>query len=333
MDAWMHEIGLSGSPIYPFTFSHPAPCHCLRDHFMNESDKIPGNFKSGYVALIGSPNAGKSTLMNRLLDEKLAIVTPKPQTTRFRVTGIMNGHNYQLILLDTPGLIAPGYLMQKKMMEITRRAISDADLVAAILDGSRLPGHDDILKSWLDPVMKPKLLIVNKIDITPAPVQEDLDDIMNEYKCSEGIRISAKTGEGIDRLIPLFLKHSQTGFPFYPPDQLSHNPERFFVSELIREQLILKYGEEIPYAANVQILDFKERPGKKDFIQAVITVERDSQKAILIGRQGRAIKSLGQDAREAAEKFLGRPVYLELAVRVRKKWRKDSRALREMGFE
>jgi GTP-binding protein Era len=300
---------------------------------MNPSEKTPGNFKSGYVALIGSPNAGKSTLLNRLLDEKLAIVTPKKQTTRFCLLGILNGSDYQLILLDTPGLIAPRYLMQKKMMETTQRAIRDADLVAALFDGSKLPGCDEILKSWLGFITKPKVLVVNKMDIMETSASDDLGPLVKAYSCLEGIRLSAKTGEGIDALIPLFLQYIQDGFPFYPVDQLSNEPERFFVSELIREQLTLRYGEEVPYAANVQIVDFKERHGKKDFIQAMITVEKDSQKAIIIGRQGRAIKSLGQGAREAVEEFLHRPVYLELAVRVRKKWRKDSRALREMGFK
>jgi GTP-binding protein Era len=300
---------------------------------MNSSDKIPGNFKSGYVALIGTPNAGKSTLLNRMLDEKLAIVTPKPQTTRFCVPGILNGSDYQLILLDTPGLIAPRYLMQKKMMEITQGAIRDADLVAALLDGSQLPGCDKILKSWLDLITKPKVLIINKIDIIETFAVDDIGQLVKLYSCQEGVRLSARTGEGIDTLLPVLLKYVQGGFPYYPVDQLSSEPERFFVSELIREQLILRYGEEVPYAANVQVVDFKERHGKKDFIQAIITVEKDSQKAIIIGRHGHAIKSLGQESREAAEKLLGRPVYLELSVRVRKKWRKDSRALREMGFE
>lgn len=289
-------------------------------------------FKSGYVAIVGLPNAGKSTLMNSLLKERLAIVTPKPQTTRHQVLGILNHKKYQLILLDTPGLLTPRYLMHQKMMDTCARVIRDADVVLVLADMTRAD-KNELLYRMLLSVDQKKILALNKADLfRTALTDKEIRDKARQYGCREGLVISAKSGQGLDRLIRVLLKYMPAGLPFYPQDQLSDEPERFFVSEIIREQIFMKYGEEIPYAAGVQITQFKERKNRKDYIQAVITVERDSQKAILIGREGQSLKELGVRARQGIERFLSRSVYLELHVRVRKKWRKDPGILKQMGF-
>ena len=300
---------------------------------MNIKKDIDPNFQSGYVAIIGLPNAGKSTLMNSLLKEKLAIVTPKPQTTRHRILGILNDKLYQLILLDTPGLLEPGYLMQEKMMEISRSVIQDADVVLALLDATR-PDSATPLLDILKTVDTPKILVLNKSDLLQKEwTVEEIKEKTTAFSCRDGLVISAKTGESLDVLVSMVLKYIPRGFPFYPSDQLSDEPERFFVSEIIREQVFMKYGEEIPYATAVQIVEFKEREKRKDFIHAVITVERDSQKAILIGKGGKALKQVGTEARHEIEHFLNRSVFLQLDVRVRKKWRKNPQILKQMGFK
>ncbi len=296
-------------------------------------EKSSKEFKSGYVAIAGAPNAGKSTLLNSLVHEKLAIVTPKPQTTRQKVLGIMNDPSYQIILLDSPGLLAPRDLMQEKMMEISRNVMEDADVILLLADSTK--PEDDLTLVQNLPVRQgqSRLLVLNKTDISGIPGPDVLQEKAANYGCLESIAVSAKTGSGLPELVARILHYLPQGFPFYPPDQLSNEPERFFVSEIIREQIFLNYGEEIPYASGVRVVEFKERPGRKDFISALITVERDSQKAIVIGRDGQAIKLAGSKARAEIESFLGRPVYLELNVRVRKKWRKNPGMLRQMGFQ
>ncbi len=290
-------------------------------------------FHSGYVAIIGKPNVGKSTLMNCLLNRKLAIVSPKPQTTRHRILGILNGENYQIILLDTPGMIHPKYPLQQSMVKTAKSTINEADLILMMIDPNSITPEDEEIITLLGETSKPKFLIINKTDTIKKDV---LLPIIDKYQrrdiFKEIVPISALKADGIELLISLILKYISEGKPFYPPDMITDAAERFFVSEIIREQIFLKYGEEIPYSTAVFIETFKERPGRKDYIRAVIYVERDSQKGIIIGKRGEALKRVGIRAREEIERFLGRPVFLELEVSVSKRWRKNFEMIKRLGY-
>ncbi|MDZ7332190.1 MAG: GTPase Era [candidate division KSB1 bacterium] len=295
---------------------------------------IGSDFKAGYVALIGPPNVGKSTLMNALLGQKLSIVTPKPQTTRHRVLGIVTGVDHQIIFLDTPGLLIPRYKLQEKMVKAARTAISEADVLLAMIEPEEsISEPNRSMLSELVKHKKPIILAINKIDLIPKDrLLPMIAAYSQAFRLDEIIPISALKLDGLDRLQQLLLKYLPVGLPFYPEDMITDQPERFFVAELIREKIFEKYGEEIPYSTAVTIEEFKEREQGKDYIRAVIYVERDSQKAIIIGRQGMALKQVGQLAREEIELFLGRPVYLELFVKVKEKWRQKETVLRELGF-
>jgi len=289
--------------------------------------------KAGYIAFIGRPNVGKSTLFNALLKQKTAIVTPKPQTTRNRILGIMNGDDYQIICLDTPGLIEPSNPLQKSLLKTSLKTIYDADLVFAIISAEEQNRYDSMVFDYIQKEGTPSLLIINKIDLVKKEVLLPLMDKMYKLQIfDEIVPISALRQEGIDELISIAKEKLPPGHPFYPPDIISSEPERFFVSEIIREQIFLQFTDEIPYATAVSISQFKERPGKKDLISAVITVERESQKRIIIGKNGKSIKKLGMKAREEIEKFLDRPVFLELFIQVRKGWRKNPVKLKELGY-
>ncbi|HDQ00308.1 MAG TPA: GTPase Era [bacterium] len=293
------------------------------------------NFKSGYVALIGKPNVGKSTLMNALLGQQLSIVTAKPQTTRQQVLGILSGDNFQMIFLDTPGLLVPRYKLQDKMVKAAQRAIGEADIILFLVEPEDKIDEfqDQIMREIIINAGKKTLLVINKIDSivrdTILPIIARYD---NNYRLTEIFPISALFGDGVEDVKQSLIKHLPTGMPFYPPDQITDQPERFFVSELIRQKIFENYGEEIPYSTAVTIEDFKEREGAKDFIRANIILERNSQKGILIGKKGAALKKIGKLSREEIERFLGRPVFLELFVKVRHKWRQNESFLREFGY-
>ncbi len=293
----------------------------------------PENFKSGYVAILGRPNVGKSTLLNQLLKMKLSIVTPKPQTTRKKVLGILNGENFQIIFIDTPGIIDPTYNLQKVMMKYVRHAIEDADVVIYMVDASAPHQHFEEVQEHLNGVEKPVVLLLNKIDrVKKDQLLPMIDGYRQIHPFRAIIPISALKGDGLDRVIPELVKLLPEGHPYYPSDYITPEQERFFVAEIIREKIFLLYGEEIPYATHVEIEEFKERPGHKDYIRAVIYVEKNSQKGILIGKQGQALKRVGQLAREEIEVFLGRPVYLELFVKVNEDWRKSDSKIRRLGY-
>ncbi len=297
-----------------------------------ETAKQP--FKTGYVAIIGRPNVGKSTLINHLLNFKVAAVTPKPQTTRHQIRGILNGDRYQIIFLDTPGVLEPKYKLHQAMMRAVERAISEADAILFMIEAAPQPHAEDVayLETHLAPA-PPWFLAINKID---AVKKEELLPLMAHYRRYQALRaiipISALNGDGLDRLTDEIVAVLPEGPPFYDSDQILDHPERFLVAELIREKIFQKYGEEIPYSTTVLVEEFKERPNQKDYIRAVIFVERESQKGILIGKQGAALKRIGQLAREEIELLLGRPVYLELWVKVRERWRQDERMLKEFGY-
>jgi GTP-binding protein Era len=295
-------------------------------------------FKAGYVAILGLPNSGKSTLLNALIGQKLNIVSDKPQTTRRKILGILTDKNYQIIFVDTPGILKPNYLLQERMMEVVEVSAKDADIILLLLDveedfhGEKLL-HQDFINEILANLKAPKILLLNKVDLS---TQEKIVPLIEKHQRTNLFRkvvpISAKHNfnlteiiNSIDELLPEHPK-------YFPDDELTDESERFFVAEIIREKILEQYAEEVPYSCEVLIADFKEREKGKDFIHAYIVVEKDSQKAIIIGKEGKAIKKLGETSRKSIEEFLGREVYLELHVKVKPKWRKDENMLNIFGY-
>ena len=296
------------------------------------------NHKSGFVSIIGLPNAGKSSLLNALLGQKLSIISAKPQTTRKQILGILSKENFQIIFLDTPGIISPSYLLQEKMMDDIKDSIDDSDVIIFLVDVKDDPSADKLLnqefvKKVVNEIKKPKLLIINKVDlIAQNETKELLNRIENQKLFREVIPVSAAVSFNIQRVIDDIITFLPEGPKLFPDDQLTDANERFFVSEIIREKILELYRDEVPYSCEVLIAEFKEREERKDFINAEIVVEKDSQKAIIIGKNGAAIKKLGQTARESIEEFLQREVFLELRVKVRKKWRSDENMLKNFGY-
>jgi len=300
---------------------------------MNAESNPQKSFRVGYAAIVGKPNVGKSTLMNRLLRQKLAIVSPKPQTTRHRILGILNGRDHQVIFLDTPGLMHPKYRLQKNMVKTAQKTMKEADLILMMVEATGVSTNDENVVHMLNSLKAQKFLLVNKVDLVQKNRLLPLIENFQEMALfQEIVPISALRSDGLDLLLSLILKYLPEGEPFYPPDMVSDEPERFFVSEIIREQIFIHYGEEIPYSAAVQIETFEEKPEHKDYIRAIVNVERDSQKGIIIGKGGQTLKKVGIRARENIEQFLGRPVFLELDVRVKKNWRKNDSLIKRMGY-
>ena len=296
------------------------------------------NHKTGYAAILGLPNSGKSTLLNALLGQKLSIITAKPQTTRKKVLGILNEENYQLIFLDTPGILSPAYLLQEKMMEEVKSSLDDADVIVLIIDvaddftGDKLLKQEFVNKSVLIS-KKPKILILNKVDlITQEKVMDLIKHFEKQKLFEEIIPVSASLNFNIQRVKEEIIRFLPEGPKLFPDEQLTDASERFFVSEIIREKILEFYREEIPYSCEVLIAEYKERDAGKDYISAEIVVEKESQKVIIIGKGGAAIKKLGMIAREEIEEFLQRQVFLELRVKVRKKWRSDENLLKSFGY-
>ena len=296
------------------------------------------NHKTGFVAIIGLPNAGKSTLLNTMLGQKLSIITAKPQTTRKRILGILSEENFQIIFLDTPGIISPAYLLQEKMMDDIKNSIDDSDIIVFLIDAKDDPSgykllNQEFVKKTVGEINKSKLLVINKVDLIS---QEQANELIIHYGNTnlfeEVIPVSATLNFNIQRVIEDLLKYIPEGPKLFPEDQLTDANERFFVSEIIREKILELYRDEIPYSCEVLIAEFKEREHNKHYISAKIVVEKDSQKAIIIGKGGTAIKKLGKVARESIEEFLQREVFLELRVKVRKKWRSDENLLKNFGY-
>ena len=294
--------------------------------------------KTGYVVILGLPNSGKSTLLNALLGQKLSIITSKPQTTRKRIRGILSEENYQMIFQDTPGILSASYLLQEKMMEDVKTSLDDADVIIMIIDVKEDPYAENLFaqefcKEFILKSMKPKLLVLNKVDLIQ---QEKVNELIKNFESQkifeEVIPISATANFNVQRVKEEIIRFLPEGPKLFPDDQVTDENERFFVSEIIREKILELYRDEVPYSCEVLIIDFKEREEKKDFISAEIVVEKDSQKAIIIGKGGTAIKKLGQFARESIEEFLQREVFLELRVKVRKKWRSDENLLKSFGY-
>jgi GTP-binding protein Era len=296
-----------------------------------------GEHRAGYVALVGRPNVGKSTLLNRLLDHKLSIVTPAPQTTRQRVLGILSRPSYQIVFFDTPGVLEPRYPLQRRMVAQAMAAVADADVLAVLLE-ARTPLRDRELELAAEIRRRagdrPRVIVLNKIDRIAKPdLLPLIAGIAARDPGTEVVPISALRGDGIDRLEAVFAARLPVHPPFFPEGQLSDRPERFFAAELVREKVFRRYREEVPYGTAVRVTAFADEPERaKVHVKAEIIVERESQKGILIGAGGQALKLVGQEARADIETMIGRPVYLELEVVVRRAWRRDERFLAELGL-
>jgi GTPase len=298
-------------------------------------EAVPADHRSGFVAIVGRPNVGKSTLLNRLLGQKIAIVSPKPQTTRNRITGIRTLPRAQVVFVDTPGLHQPRGKLGEFMAATISQALEEVDGVVFVAEApeSRIALDEGPLAS-LREVRAPILLALNKIDLLPDKrlLLPRLEAWAARHPFRELIPISASTGEGVSRLEAAILALLPAGPAFYPPDQLTDQPETFFVAETIREKIFLLTRQEIPYAAAVRVEELAERESGQLYIRAVIFVEQPSQKAIVIGEGGAMLKRIGQAARRELEAFFGVRVYLELWVQVRRHWRRSEAALRELGY-
>ncbi|NOR24397.1 MAG: GTPase Era [Desulforhopalus sp.] len=291
--------------------------------------------KTGVVALIGPPNVGKSTLLNRLLGQKISIVSPKPQTTRNRILGIMNGENHQIILLDTPGIHRAHSPLNLEMVKIALATLTEVDAIIFMIDTTfPLPEKINVTSEVLEKTKKPVLLLVNKIDLSS---REKLLPILNVYKeffpFQAMIPLSAKTGDGVDILMQEMLPLLPEGPRLYPEDIPTDATERFIASEIVREKIFLLTRQEIPYSTAVTIDSFQEEdPSGLLTIHATIHVEKKSQKGIIIGKQGAMLKKIGQAARHDIVELLGTKIMLKLWVKIRKDWTKDGRFLKELGF-
>jgi len=291
-------------------------------------------FRSGYVAIVGKPNVGKSTLLNSFLGEKLAIVTPKSQTTRNRITGILTEENYQIIFLDTPGIFEPSYRLQRHMVQSALRAASEADVLILMVEAYEPPDEfEKEVFGKIKNIERKAILVLNKIDRVQKDGLLPLIAVYHEqFGFEEIVPISALTGDGVPELLDIIVRALPAGAMYYPEDQLSDLPERFFIAEIIREKVFLQTQQEIPYSTTVQTDEVKERKDGKIYIRATVYVERESQKGIVIGNKGRMLKKIGQLAREEIEKWMDAPVYLDLWVTVKPDWRAKERDLREFGY-
>jgi GTP-binding protein Era len=317
---------------------------------MNQDDRtdllmpedLPPDHRSGFVAVVGKPNVGKSTLMNAYLGQKVAIVSKKPQTTRNRLLGILtlardrgDPADAQIIFVDTPGIHQPLHKLGEYMVETAVRAIPDADLVLFLVDVSRPPGNED--RQIADILRKdsraPLLLVLNKADLLqPEAVSPHIEAYRALGEFDEWLLISALRRDNLDRLLETTIERLPLGPRYYPDEQLTDQQLRFMAAELVREQVLCHLRQEVPYSVAVVVQEFKERSETMTYISANIFVERETQKGIILGHRGAMIKRIGQDARREIEDLLGTKVFLELWVKVRKKWRRDEKELRRLGY-
>ena len=289
--------------------------------------------KAGFVNIVGNPNVGKSTLMNALVGERISITTFKAQTTRHRIMGILNTDDMQIVFSDTPGVLKPNYKLQESMMNFSVSALSDADVLLYVTDVVEKPDkHNDFIEKVRLQTF-PVLLLINKIDLTD---QQTLEKLVEEWKellpQAEIIPISAISKFNIDYVLRRIKELLPDSPPYFEKDSLTDKPARFFVTEIIREKILLYYDKEIPYAVEVVVEQFKEEP-KMIHINAVIYVERESQKGIIIGKQGKALKKVASEARKELERFFNKTIYLETFVKVDKDWRSSDKELRNFGYQ
>lgn len=288
-------------------------------------------FKSGFVNIIGKPNAGKSTLMNALMGEKLAIVTAKAQTTRHRIMGVLTGEDFQIVYSDTPGIIDPKYPLQKAMMSFVNQSLEDADILLWVIDATDTENQDLVIAK-LQRVSTAIVIALNKIDLlSQDKAQSIIDKLQADFPETDIVPVSALNKFNTDVL----LDKIKTALPehpaYYDEDTLTDKSERFFAAEIIREKIFLNYGQEVPYCCEVQIVSFKEDENIIR-IQAEIIVERDTQKGIVIGKEGKSLKKVGVEARKDMEAFFGKQIHLEQRVKVEKDWRKQERQLGRFGY-
>ncbi len=288
--------------------------------------------KSGFVNILGNPNVGKSTIMNNLVGEKLAIITSKAQTTRHRIMGIVNGEDFQIVYSDTPGIIEPHYKLQEYMMRYVKNAFEDADILLFVTDVKETSNKNQQYIELLKNTKSSLFVLINKIDLSNQQEVEKLVDYWgNMIPHANILPISAKNKVNIDMLFNKIIEHLPLSPPYFPKDQLTDRSERFFIAEIIREKILITYRQEIPYSVEVQVNEFKEGTSITK-INATIYVMKRSQKAIIIGKQGQALKKTGTEARKDIEDFLDKKVYLELYVKVSKDWKYRTRSLRDFGY-
>lgn len=291
--------------------------------------------KSGFVSLIGRPNAGKSTLLNRIVGQKVAIVSDKPQTTRTRILGVKNYDEGQVVFVDTPGVHRPRHRMNVRMVDAALDTMREVDVLALIVDVSVKPGPGDrYMITLLKDVTKPVLLVLNKVDlVAKSKLLPIIDRYRGEHPFAEIVPISATDGTNVDLLERLFLQHLPEGEPLYPPDYLTDQPERQYVAEIVREQVLQLTHAELPFSTAV-IVDRFEEPDERGimWLYCTILVERESQKPIVVGKGGAMIKQIGTAARVELERFFGTRIFLDLHVKVKSEWRDDERVLDEMGL-
>ena len=300
-------------------------------------------YHSGYIAIIGRPNVGKSTLLNRILQEKIAIISDKPQTTRNRILGVKHLPQAQIVFLDTPGIYKPKYKLNQRMVKVALGTLDEVDLIFFIVEatdsvssgrhGPAAGSGDQFIMERLKELDTPVFLVLNKLDLIKKEKTIPLvEEYMRLHKFAEVVPISALTGDNVDRLIDVAVKYLPEGEPFFPSDTVTDQPVRFIAAETIREKILHHTREEIPYSVAVVIEEFKEEPERPVHIRALILVERDSQKGILIGKKGAMLKTVGTEARMELEALLGTKVFLELWVKVQPDWRQDETVLKELGY-
>lgn len=288
--------------------------------------------RAGFVNIVGNPNVGKSTLMNRLVGERLSIITSKAQTTRHRIMGIVNDPNYQIVYSDTPGVLKPNYKLQESMLRFSTGALSDADVILYVTDVFETPDKNDDFVEKVALSEAPVILIINKIDKASPEKLEELFELWTaRIPRAQIVPASALLKFNTDTLIERIVKLLPEAEPYFAKDALTDKPMRFFASEIIREKILLHYDKEIPYCAEVTIEEYNESP-EMDRIRAVINVARDSQKGIIIGHQGVKLKWVGTQARKDLEAFLGKKVFLQLFVKVNENWRDDVNILKDFGY-
>ena len=306
---------------------------------MNDWDwdtPVPPGHKSGFVAIVGRPNVGKSTLLNRLLGHKIAIVSPRPQTTRTRIRGILTREDAQIILVDTPGLHKPQHKLGQVMVESATRAIPEADVILLVVDVSVLPRDEErmIVSLVRGRTQNPVILVLNKMDLLPAERVERHTAAYQELLPDHAgwVMTIATSGDNLDKLLEMVIEQLPEGPRYYPGDQITDQTEREIAAELIREQVLRLTRDEVPHSVAVVVQAFKERENGVVYIAANVHVERSSQKGIIIGKGGRMLRRIGEAARQEIERMVSGRVYLDLWVKVSKNWRRDPRRIRQMGY-
>jgi GTP-binding protein Era len=286
--------------------------------------------KAGFVSIVGKPNVGKSTLMNRLVGENLSIITAKAQTTRHRIMGIINGDDFQIVYSDTPGILEPKYALHEAMMNYVKVSLEDADVILLVIEWGEK--FDPAVHERFKTIAAPILLLINKTDRAPSVNRDSMISYWkNHIPARDIIPVSALTGENVDKIFPALLGLLPEHPAYFPKDELTNRSERFFASEIIREKILQNYNQEIPYSTEVGIEDFKDEENILR-IRATIFVERDSQKGIVIGKGGSSLKKVGTEARIDMEAFFGKKVFLETHVKVASDWRKQKEKLRSFGY-